>query len=109
MALEEKQESPPEPFEVSPNALYPMAWLRERLRGILDLQNLLDSYGLRGNRKHRDALWGWEILEASRSAAIFNSKGPAGSVQLLNLVQPVRSKRTSGTRRRIGARDLRDE
>ena len=37
--------TPTEPFTVCESTLYPLAWLRERLRGIVDLENMLEGYG----------------------------------------------------------------
>ena len=54
----------PEPFVIDPNALYPLAWLRERLSGVVELPTLLDRTGLRAKRKFRDAILGSELLAA---------------------------------------------
>ena len=78
------------------------------MRGIVDLENMLDGYGLRGKRKHRDALWGWEILEAAQGAAQFNAKGPAGIASVLDLASPPKGRKGTPARRRMGVDDLRD-
>ena len=54
----------PEPFVIDPNALYPLAWLRERLTGVVELPTLLDRTGLRAKRKFRDVILGSELLAA---------------------------------------------
>lgn len=64
-----------EPFVIEPDALYPVDWLRERLHGIVELPTFLDRLGLRDKRVFRDAVFGWEVIEASRRAIPFNEAG----------------------------------
>ena len=59
-------------LKVDPNTLYSLDELREKLHGIVELPTLLDRLGVRDNRVFRDAIWGWEILDASRKAAPFS-------------------------------------
>lgn len=64
-------------FTFDPNTLYSFPELRERLEGIVSLDTLLDRLGLRDRRNFRDALWGWEVLEASRQAEPFAASSAA--------------------------------
>ena len=63
----------PEPFKIDPDTLYSMDWLRERLRGIVELPTLLDRTKLRSRRKFRDAILGSELLEALQRVEPYSS------------------------------------
>lgn len=102
-------EPTPEPFTIDAATLYPMSWLRGRLRGIVGLDTLLDRTGLRQRRRFRDALLGSELLAAlERLDAYGEDEGREAEVV------PVRGMRggagerrgRSGGIRRLGAKDL---
>jgi hypothetical protein len=57
-----------------PNALYSRNDLEEMLRGVVGVDVFLKRLGLSGKRVFRDAVWGWEILEAARKAPPFTEK-----------------------------------
>ena len=61
-------------IKLDPNTLYSLNGLREMLHGIVELDTVLDRLGLRDRRVFRDAIWGWEILEASRKAEPFSEQ-----------------------------------
>jgi hypothetical protein len=92
-----------------PNCLYSLDELRERLAGIVELPTLLDRLGLRDRRIFKGAVWGWEIIEASRKAGPFNevSKPDAAVVEMSMRPGVRRAKATSKHPvRRLTARDL---
>jgi hypothetical protein len=74
----------PEPFRIDDATLYPLDWLRERLRGIVELATLLDRTGLRAKRKFRDAILGSELLDALARAEPYADSGQ-GPVQVLEI------------------------
>lgn len=63
-------------IEFRPDTLYSIVELRSLLHGTVELDTLLDRLGLRDRRVFRDALWGWEILEAARRAPAFSEGAP---------------------------------
>ncbi|NQU41823.1 hypothetical protein HQ520_00960 [bacterium] len=96
-------------IQFEPNALYTLKELEERLHGLVELPTFLERLGLRDNRVFKQALWGWEILEAGRKAESFSAKQQA-SVQAVTPV-PARGGRGKGTDaqnpvRKLGAGDL---
>jgi hypothetical protein len=98
----------PEPFVIQENALYSLETLRERLRGIVELPTLLERLGLRDARKFRDAVWGWEILDASRKAGTFNEAArPAAAVVDVGRRPMVKGRGRNNPVRTLGARDVR--
>lgn len=102
-----KQEKPPipEPFVIEPNALYSLAWLEERLAGIVELPTFLERLKLRNERRFRDALWGREILEALERTEPYTASQHQTSV--VDMTRPKRSSPTRSDRiRRLGAKDL---
>ncbi len=80
----------PEPFNIVPTTLYPMAWLRERLRGVVDLSTLLDRTKLRNKRKFRDAILGSELIEALARVEPYSSESvDAPAPMQSNLMRPI--------------------
>ena len=60
----------------NPDALYPLSEVEEMLEGVVTLDTFLDRLGLRERRVFKSALWGWEVLEASRKAPAFSELRP---------------------------------
>ena len=87
-----------------PNALYSYDALRRMLEGIVELDTVLRRLNLRDRRVFRDAVWGWEILDAARLAGLFSEKVNAG----IPISPANRHPRRSGARgvRRLGVADL---
>lgn len=56
-------------FQVDPNTLYAVSELEAQLSDIVHLRTFMDRLGLRSTRLFRDAIWGWEILEAAKKIA----------------------------------------
>jgi hypothetical protein len=101
-------------MQFDPDTLYSLDELRERLAGAIELPTLLERLGLREKRIFRDALFGWEILEASRRAGPYGEvieAQTARTVRSLTSPAPRRGRKTqagSQSVRRLGARDLED-
>lgn len=75
------------PFEIKENAVYPFSWLRERLRGSVELETLIERLGLREQRIFRDGLFGFEILDAARRARPFSGQSRPRAAADLELLQ----------------------
>lgn len=58
-------------FKVDPETLYSLEELREKLHGIVELPTLLKRLGLKEGRVFRDAIWGWELIEASKRSSTY--------------------------------------
>ena len=58
-------------FRVEPNTLYSLDDLKKSLGGLVGLRTFLHRLGLRDRRVFRDAVWGFELLEAAREARPF--------------------------------------
>ena len=100
---------PAEPFRIDPDTLYPLGWLRERLKGIVELPTLLDRLELRDRRIFKGAVWGWEILEAARKAPSFAEVGrPDASVVAMRPGARGTRSASKAPVRRLTADDLRD-
>lgn len=59
-------------LKIDADTLYSLDELREKLAGIVELPTLLERLGLRDRRVFRDAIFGFEILEAARQAKPFS-------------------------------------
>lgn len=107
--------SPPEPFSVDPNALYGLEWLRERLRGIVELPTFMQRLGLRDKRIFRDAVTGREILDALAQARPFSDAGEKQGASVVEGMHSARGKRTKASPqkhdplRRLSAEDLKQD
>ncbi len=97
-------------IEIRPNTLYTLNDLDELLRGHVELSTFLERLGLKKDRVFRDAVWGWEILEASRKAPSYASlsklEGAPAGPRPSAMVRPV--PRKGGPVRRFSALDLED-
>lgn len=102
-----------EPFTIESNTIYPLDWLRERMHGIVGLPTFLERLGLRERRVFRDAIWGWEIIEASQRAKPFNEVGQVDPAVITDIMTRHRGRRNEKTSksaiRRLSAKDLRNE
>lgn len=59
-------------FKIDANSLYSLRELESALDELVSLPTFLDRLGLRDHRVFKDAIWGWEILVASRKAQSFS-------------------------------------
>ena len=59
-------------FKVDPHTLYAMKEIEESLQGIISPVTFLNNLGLRNRRVFKEALWGWEIIEAAKQAQPFS-------------------------------------
>lgn len=64
-------------FRIDPHTLYSRHEIKERLAGLVGLDTFLHRLGLRKGRVFRDAVWGWEIIEASKRAGSFAGRRDA--------------------------------
>lgn len=95
------------------DTLYSLSELRAMLCGVVELPTLIDRLGLRTGRIFRDAVWGWEILEAAKMAGSFTphteTKCPNGGSKGTPGMPSSRSRKCRNEPvRRLGAPDLAD-
>lgn len=71
---------------------------------------MLERLELRDKRVFRDAVFGWEILEAARKAKAFSDTGPEpAKIQAIFRGQERGKRQAAGAPvRRLSAKDLRD-
>ena len=60
-----------------PNSLYSMDEIKAALDGLMGLRTFMDTLDLNGNRVHRSAVWGFEIIAAAKNAPSFSERTPA--------------------------------
>lgn len=97
--------------QFDPNTLYSIKELAEALHGVVELATLLERLGLRENRVFRDAVWGWEIIDAARRAKPFAEAGKPDAAQVASIMAGPRSsrpRRSNSPTRKLGAADLYD-
>jgi hypothetical protein len=87
-------------FKFDPDTLYGLEELREQLSGMVELTTFLDRLGLREKRVFRDALWGWEILQAARGAEPFSGSAVVRNQAVVKVTGTTRTRtRPSGVQR----------
>lgn len=96
--------------KIDPDTLYRLEDLEELLRDHVELPTFLDRLGLKKDRVFRDAIWGFEILEAARKAPSYASLTQSEAVARGNAAQTVirNAPGMSGPKYRLSARDLQD-
>jgi len=100
-------------IQFDPNTLYSLDELRERLTGIVELPTLLDRLGLRDRRIFKQAVWGWEVIEAARKAEPFTEAGKVDAAAVVDLMTrhgkgSGKGKNQASPAGRLSARDLRE-
>ena len=99
-------------LKIDPDTLDSLNELEKLLGGIVALPTLLERLGLRDGRVFRDALWGWEILEAARRTKPFGEAGEPELAATARLIAPRvagrerKRARKPNAAQRLSAKDL---
>lgn len=71
-------------FKIEENCLYAISELDGLLPGRMTVPTLLDRLNLRKQRVFKDAVWGFEIIEAARLAKPFSELGDGATAAVLD-------------------------
>ncbi len=87
-------------LHLDPHTLYSLDELAALLPGKMTMATFMDRLGLRDRRVFRDALWGWEVLDAARRAGSFSAiPTTAAAAAVVDLMRP---RKVAGGRGRSG-------
>lgn len=97
-------------IKIEADALYRLQDLEEILRDHVEISTFLERLGLKRQRVFRDAIWGWEILEASRQARPYAELSQIHGHAHSSVSGQVGRRRSQvkGSTRRLSVRDLED-
>lgn len=81
-------------FKVETDSLYSLTELEAHLYGLVSIATFLERLGLREHRVFRDAVWGWEIIDAARKAHSFSERGHLQAIEAHSILSLKSSRKT---------------
>lgn len=86
--------------------LYSLDELKDSLTGVMSIRTFLDALDLNGNRVHKSAVWGFEIIAAAKNASSFSERTPAPDLSEVLSGNTRRTKSASKPVERLTATDV---